>query len=78
MSFQAIFSVSLGLTRQELELLQAIIEARRELNSDQLGYDCKFAKGFKVEEFGICWLKEPLVFELLGSGFIRVNCTAEI
>lgn len=71
--FQAIFTVSLGLTRQELDLLQAIIEARKELNRSDLGFDCQFAKGFKVEEFGLCWLKEPLVFELLGSGFIRVT-----
>ena len=72
-SFQAIFTVSLGLTRQEMDLLQAILEARKELNSFKLEYDCKFAKGFRVDEFGLCWLKEPLVFELLGSGFIRVT-----
>lgn len=72
-SFQAIFTVSLGLTRQEMDLLQAILEARKELNPSKLGYDCKFAKGFRVDEFGLCWLKEPLVFELLGSGFVRVT-----
>ena len=71
-SFQAIFTVSLGLTHSELDLLQAILEARKELNRERLPYDCQFAKGFKVDEFGCCWLKEPLVFELLGSGFIRV------
>ena len=72
-SFQAIFTVSLGLTKQEMELLQAVLEARKELNREKLGYDCQFARGFKVDEFGLCWLKEPLVFELLGSGFIRVH-----
>lgn len=72
-NFQAIFIVSLGLTRAELELLQAVLEARKELNLSGLGYDCQCAKGFKVDDFGCCWLKEPLVFELLGSGFIRVN-----
>ena len=71
-SFQAIFTVSLGMTRAELELLQAILEVRKELNQDQLGYDCLFAKGFKIDLFGCCWLKYPLVFELLGSGLIRV------
>ena len=71
-SFQAIFTVSLGLTRPELELLQAILEARKELNVHSLPYDCQFAKGFKLDDFGCCWLKEPLVFELLGSGFVRV------
>lgn len=72
-NFQAIFTVSLGLTKTELDLLQAILEARKELNREQLPYECEFAKGFKVDEFGCCWLKEPLVFELLGSGFIRVT-----
>ena len=72
-SFQAIFTVSLGLTRAELELLQAMLEARKELNAHSLPYDCQFAKGFKLHDFGCCWLKEPLVFELLGSGFIRVR-----
>lgn len=72
-NFQAIFTVSLGLTRAELELLQAILETRKELNITGLGYECQFAKGFKVDDFGCCWLKDPLVFELLGSGFIRVT-----
>lgn len=72
-SFQAIFTVSLGLTKVELELLQAILEARKELNAHDLRYDCQFAKGFKVDDFGCCWLREPLVFELLGSGFVRVS-----
>lgn len=70
-TFQAIFTVSLGLTRSELELLQAVLEARRELDTNLLGYDCQFARGFKVDNVD-CWLREPLVFELLGSGFIRV------
>lgn len=72
-NFQAIFTVSLGLTRAELELLQAVLEARKELNLAELGYDCQFAKGFKVDDYGCCWLKVPLVFELLGSGFIKVT-----
>ena len=72
-SFQAIFTVSLGLTKLELEILQATLEARKELNVQDLPYDCQFAKGFKVDDFGCCWLREPLVFELLGSGFIRVQ-----
>lgn len=71
--FQAVFTVSLGVTRVELDLLQAILEARKELNRERLPYECQFAKGFRVDEFGCCWLKEPMVFELLGSGFIRVN-----
>lgn len=71
-TFQAIFTVSLGLTRSELELLQAVLESRNELDIDRLGYDCQFARGFNVQRVN-CWLNEPLVFELLGSGFIRVN-----
>lgn len=72
-SFQAIFPVSLGLNKVESELLQAILDARKELNLHNLPYDCQFAKGFKFDDYGCCWLREPLVFELLGSGFIRVS-----
>lgn len=73
-NFLAVFTVSLGLTRTELELLQAVLEARKEVNADNLNYECQMAKGFKFDEFfGCCWLKEPVVMELLGSGFVRVK-----
>jgi hypothetical protein len=70
-NFQAIFTVSLGLTKSEFDLLQAIIEARKEPDPSNLCYDCQFSRGFYPKETVDVWLREPLVFELLGSGLIR-------
>lgn len=68
-NFQGIFSVSLGFTRPELELLQMILLNRSESDPQRLGFEYSFARGFSMEID--CWLRDPLVFELLSSGFIR-------
>ena len=73
--FVAVFTVSLGLNHSEMDRLQALLSQITTKDVLELPFECTFGRGFKHQvDF---WLRQPLVFELLGSGFVRVSqCNA--
>jgi DNA ligase-4 len=69
--FIAVFTVTLGLNYREMDQLQALLQPNITKDSLDLPYECVFGRGFRNQvDF---WIRQPLVFELLGSGFVRVS-----
>ncbi len=67
----AVFTVSLGLNHQEMDQVQALLSQFTTKDPLDLPYECTFGRGFRHQvDF---WLQQSLVFELLGSGFVRVK-----